>query len=334
VTLGELGERALIERIRDRVDAPGPRVLLGIGDDAALMAWPEPSLLLTTDTLLEEVHFRRATTTLRDVGAKALAVNLSDVAAMGGVPCVALVALAIPARCPVSDVDDLYAGLAEEAARHGVALVGGDTCASPDRVVLTVTLAGTVDGPPLRRSGARPGDVILVTGALGTAAAGFAALERAPLALPSETLAIVHDAHRRPTPRVREGSLIRASGAATAMMDLSDGLATDLAHVARESGTGAAVRLGALPVAEATRAVARALGVDPRSWAVSGGEDYELVFTATPDEAPALAARVRAETGTAVTVIGEIRPASEGIRFLDEAARPVAVHPGFDHFAR
>jgi len=333
VTLRELGERGLIERVRRRLGTPPAGVLIGIGDDAALVAADGARLLLTTDTLVEDVHFRRATATFREIGAKALAVNLSDIAAMGGEPRFALLALALPPATRVADVDDLYEGLAEMAGRHGVALVGGDTCADPDRMVLTVTLVGGVAGPPLRRVGARPGDRILVTGALGAAAAGLAALERGRLPVPPEVTAPLHRAHRVPEPRVREGRLIRESGAATAMIDLSDGLATDLAHIARESGVGAEVRLPALPLSEATRALARALDADPWAWAVSGGEDYELLFTAAPDRAAALAARVTEVTGTPATAIGEVRPAADGVRFLDDAGRPVAVRPGFDHFA-
>lgn len=332
MTLGELGERRLIERVRRGLGVPGGDVLIGIGDDAALLAWPRGDVLLTTDTLMEDVHFRRATATLREIGAKALAVNISDIAAMGGEPRFALLALAIAPACGLSDVDELYAGLGEVGARYGVMLIGGDTCASPDRLVITITLVGRVDGPALTRRGACPGDAILVTGRLGASAAGLAALERRPLAAPAEALASVYFAHRRPTPRVAEGQLIRALGSATAMIDLSDGLTTDLGHIAAESGVGAVVRLTALPVDEATRAVALVLGADPRTWALSGGEDYELLFTAARDAATGLAARVTAETGTPVSVIGEVRPAAEGVRFLDDAGQPVAVKHGFDHF--
>jgi thiamine-monophosphate kinase len=332
-TLADLGERGLIARIRARLGPPGAGVRLGIGDDAAVVASPGPTLLLTTDTLLEGIHFRRATTPLRDLGAKALAVNISDIAAMGGEPRYALLALAAPSSLEVAEIDALYDGLEEVARQHGVALVGGDTCAAPAGIVLGLTVVGGVDGEPVRRSGARPGDAILVTGALGASAAGLAALERGPGAAPPEHVAAASRAHRRPVPRVAEGRSIRASGAATAMIDLSDGLATDLSHIGHESGVGAVVRLAAVPVAGAARAVAAALGADPLAWAVSGGEDYELLFTAGADRAAALAQAVAAATGTPVSIIGEIRPPAEGIRFLGADGRPVAVRPGFDHFA-
>jgi thiamine-monophosphate kinase len=333
VTLGELGERGLIERLRVRLGAPGPGVLLGIGDDAALVRCSQGDLLLTTDTLVEDVHFRRPSTTLRTLGAKALAVNLSDIAAMGGEPCFALVALALAASSAVADVDALYEGLADMAGRYGVALVGGDTCASPGPLVVTVALLGRVEGPPVRRAGARPGDLILVTGTLGAAAAGLAVLERGGGSASSGALETVVAAHHLPTPRVPEGRLAQTSRRVTAMIDLSDGLATDLGHLTRESGVGAEVRLADVPIASATREVAVALDVDPWVWAVAGGEDYELLLTSPPDDATTLATRIRNETGTRVAIVGEIRPPAEGLRFLDAAGRAVTVPAGFDHFA-
>jgi thiamine-monophosphate kinase len=331
-TLAELGERGLISRLRQRLPPPGPDVLVGIGDDAAAVSCGPGTLLLTTDTLLEGVHFRRSTTTLRDIGAKAIAVNVSDIAAMGGEPRYALLALALPPDLAVAEVDELFAGVLDMARQHGVTLVGGDTCAGPAGVVLSVTLVGHVDGAPLRRSGARPGDTILVTGTLGASAAGLAVLDRGPGALPPPVVEAVVRPHRVPTPRVPESRVIHASGWATAMIDLSDGLVTDLGHIAAESRVGARVDVDALPVSEATRAVARALGVDPLGWALSGGEDYELLFTAAPDHAVDLARRVTERTGTPVHRIGEVRPRDEGVRFIDRAGRPRAVQPGFDHF--
>jgi thiamine-monophosphate kinase len=308
-------------------------VLAGIGDDAAVVRSAGGILLLTTDTLLEDVHFRRRTATLRDIGAKALAVNVSDVAAMGGEPRWALVALALPGNVSVSDIDDLYDGLGETADRYGVSLVGGDTCGSPAGLVLTIALVGEVDGAPVRRSGALPGDAILVTGTLGAAAAGLAVLEAGPGSAPAEAVETVVRAHRRPTPRVAEGRVIRQSGAATAMIDLSDGLTTDLGHILAESHVGAEVWLAKLPIAEATQVVARAQGVAGLGWALSGGEDYELLFTATAGRASALARDVTAETGTAVRIVGEIHPPGIGLRLVDAAGHLQPVRPGFDHFA-
>jgi thiamine-monophosphate kinase len=331
-TLAELGERGLVARLRRRLAPPGPEVLVGIGDDAAAVAWGGETLLLTTDALLEGVHFRRSTATLRDVGAKAIAVNVSDIAAMGGEPRYALLALALPPSLPVAEADELYAGIHDMARRHGVSVVGGDTCAALGGIVLAVTLVGRADGAPLRRSGARPGDAILVTGTLGASAAGLALLEQGPGGLSPATVEAVARPHRLPTPRVAEGRLIRASGSATAMIDVSDGLVTDLGHIAAESRVGGRIDVDALPVSEATRAVAAALGRDPLRWALSGGEDYELLFTAAADRADEVVRAVTDRTGTPVHRIGDVRPPGEGVRFLDRSGRPHAVEPGFDHF--
>src|SRR5262249_40687120 len=188
-----------------------------------------------------------------------------DIAAMGGEPRYALLALVLPADCPVADVDELYTGLLDMAARYDVRLIGGDTCAAPDRIVLTITVVGQADGPPVRGSGARPGAASLVPGTLGAAAAGLAALERGPLPVPDDVAEPVRRAHRSPTPRVEEGRVVRASGVATAMIDLSDGLATDLGHIAEGSGVGARGRLTALPGSGATREVARPPRPAPRA---------------------------------------------------------------------
>ena len=334
-TLHEIGERGLIERIRRRLGtSPGAGVLVGIGDDAAaVVAVCGQTLLLTTDALLEGVHFRRETATCREIGAKALTVNVSDIAAMGGEPRWALLTLALPPAFTTAEVDDLYAGFGEIAERFGVSLIGGDTCAAPAGLVLAVTLVGTVDGAPVRRSGARPGDLVLTTGTLGGSAAGLAVIKERGAQAPPEALDAVRHAHVAPTPRLAEGRLIRASGTATAMIDVSDGLVTDLGHLLAESGVSAEVRLADLPIAEATRVVARALNVDPVSWALSGGEDYELLFTVPAGLAEALARRVTAETGTPVQVIGRIHHAGPGLVILDEMGRPGVARPGFDHFA-
>jgi thiamine-monophosphate kinase len=197
---------------------------------------------------------------------------------------------------------------------------------------LSVTLAGRVEGAPLRRSGARPGDAILVTGMLGASAAGLAVLEQGAGAVPPAVSEPVVRSHRLPTPRVSEGRLIHASGWATAMIDLSDGLVTDIGHIAAESQVGAHIEVDSLPLDDATRGVAQALGVDPLRWALSGGEDYELLFTATPGRALDLARLVTDRTGTPVHRIGEVRPPGEGVRFLDRHGRPHVADPGFDHF--
>jgi thiamine-monophosphate kinase len=338
--VGGLGELGLIRRIR-RTAAAGtaaPGVEAGIGDDAAVLSVPPGhKLLATTDLLIEDVHFRRISAAPADIGWKALAVNLSDIAAMGGIPRWALVALALPAETDVDAVDAFYAGMAEAAAPHGVTVVGGDTSTSPGGWMVNVTLLGVHPGEPRLRSHARAGDAVAVTGSLGASAAGLHALEigldRARDAgLAGARLGEITRAHLRPRARVAEGRWLGQAPGVHAMMDCSDGLATDLGHICRESGAGSRVQLERVPVAAAAREAARVLGGDAREWAVSGGEDYELLLTCDPAAADRLGAGLVEATGTALTVIGRIEGAAGEPVFVDADGTPVAVRGGFEHF--
>ncbi len=336
MTPGELRltELALIRALRQRPGgAAGVRI--GIGDDCAVLELTAGELLVaTTDLLVEDVHFRRRYTEPADLGWKALAVNLSDVAAMGARPRWALVALACPAGTTMDEVEAFYEGLAALGAEHEVMVVGGDTSASPAGWMVNVSVLGTTDRPPLLRSGARPGDVVAVTGDLGRAAGGLALLGRreAPAGIAADALAALTGAHLRPRPRTREGQWLAAAGAVTAMIDLSDGLATDVRHLAEESGVTARVVLGRIPVADATRSVARALRQDPLGWATSGGEDYELLLTCEAASFERVRAGLREATGTALTAIGSIEAGPPAARFVDDHGHPVEVAPGFEHF--
>ena len=327
-------ERRLIEIIR-RASTRGAGVRVGIGDDCAVL---EPGagrlVLATTDLLVEDVHFRRRYTTAADLGWKSLAVNLSDVASMGGRPRWALVALACPEDVTMEEAEGFYAGMLELARAHDVAVVGGDTSASPRGWVVNVTLLGEAVRAPVLRSTAKPGDLVAVTGALGRAAAGLAVLERgaAPAGVAAGELDDVKTAHLRPTPRVSEGQWLAGAGGVTAMIDLSDGLATDLGHLCEESRVGAGVEVDRLPLHAGARAVAAALGADPRAWATGGGEDYELLVTCHPGAFARLGEGLATATGTRLTAIGELGPAAEGVRYRDAAGREVAVVPGFEHF--
>jgi len=339
VSVRELGELGLIRRIREGgTGAPAAGVPVGIGDDAAMLAvTPGSALLATTDLVIEDVHFRRAWATPADVGWKAMAVNLSDIAAMGGVPRWALVALAVPGDTPSSDVDAFYAGLREAAAPHGVAIVGGDTSQSPHGWLVNVTLLGEHPGRPRLRSAARAGDVIAVTGSLGRSAAGLAVLELGAdearrRGVPGTVIDEVTRAHLRPRARVAEGQWLGAARGVHAMLDCSDGLATDLGHICRESAVAARVDLARVPIASGAAATARALGHEPIQWAIAGGEDYELLLTCEPGDAERLSADFRAGTGTSFTVIGEIQAGKPGIDWIGADGRPVPLPAGFEHF--
>jgi thiamine-monophosphate kinase len=268
-----------------------------------------------------------------DVGWKSLAVNLSDIASMGGRPRWALVALACPGETTLDEVEAFYEGARDLASRHAVAIVGGDTTASPAGWLVNVTLLGEAVSP-LLRSGARAGDVIAVTGSLGRSAAGLALLEL-PSALAGvdpAALAELTAAHLRPVPRVAEGLWLGGAGGVNAMIDLSDGLATDLGHVAEESGVQCRVEIERVPIAPATAALARALGADARAWATGGGEDYELLLTCEAGAFDRLAEGLARATGTRLHAIGVVTGPGAGVTFVDAGGREVAAAAGFEHF--
>jgi thiamine-monophosphate kinase len=335
LTVRQLGELGLISRLRDAASRPpASGVVVGVGDDTAVLGvTPGASLLATTDLVIEDVHFRRASSSPRDIGWKAMAVNLSDIAAMGGTPRWALVALAVPDSTEVKEVEALYGGMLDAAAPHGVVIVGGDTSASRAGWVLNVTVLGEHTGTPRLRSMARPGDAVAVTGSLGRSAAGLAVLERGlEGAIGTVALGEITAAHCRPTARVAEGAWLGARSAVHALMDCSDGVATDLGHVCRESRVAARIRVDQLPVSPAVREAARAIGADPIEWATGGGEDYELLLTCDPGAARDLADGLRAATGTPLAVIGEIVSGPAEIAWIDAAGAAVAVRAGYEHF--
>ena len=290
-----------------------PGTLLGIGDDAALLAAPDGRVLASTDLLIEGRHIRRAGSTARDVGVKAAAQNLADIAAMGGLPTALLVGLAAPPDLPVAWAEDLAAGLAQECGRAGTSVAGGDISAAP-LVMLAVTALGNLAGEaPVTRSGARPGDVVAVAGVLGHSAAGLALLQ-AGRAEPAALLA----AHRRPQPDYAAGPEAARLGA-TAMIDVSDGLVQDLGHVADSSGVRIDLESGRLPQGGALRAAADALGKrDPLDWILTGGEDHGLAATFPP--------------GTPLPVrwviVGRVR-AGRGVRVDSRRSEGLS---GWDHF--
>jgi thiamine-monophosphate kinase len=329
-------ENQLVRVIRDLAARPAaPGVRCGIGDDAAVV---EPTagrvLVATTDLLLEDVHFRRRWAEPADIGWKAMAVNVSDVAAMGGTPRWALVALACPAATRPEEIEAFYEGALALCDAHGVAVIGGDTSTSPAGWIVNVTLLGDAVAP-LLRSTARAGDVIAVTGTLGRAAAGLAILEReaAPAGVSPALLADVTAAQVRPRPRVAEAQWLAAAGGVSAMMDVSDGLATDLPRLVAESGCGAVVHLEHLPLAASTRTVAAALEQDARALATGGGEDYELLLTCAPDDFERLRAGLSEATGVPLTAVGQITGAPD-VRWIGGDGREVAVAAGFEHFSR
>lgn len=321
-------EFRLIEAIRERTTRRRDDVALGIGDDAALLEVPaDRQLVACTDTMVAGVHFL-ADTDPRDIGWKALAVNLSDLAAMGAEPAWSLLALTLPGADP-RFVDQLAEGFAELAGQYGVALVGGDTTQGP--LSVTVTMLGTVpSGTALRRGGARAGDAVFVTGTLGDAAGALRFLREHGRAVPEGGhMAELSMRMRRPEPRVAAGLALR--DVASACIDVSDGLLADLGHVCTASGMRAEIDIDALPVstalaAEFDRDVRRKL-------ALTGGDDYELCFSVPADRAAGVAARL-AGTGCMATRIGRVSDGA-GVHVTDAYGDPVETpHAGWEHFSQ
>ncbi|MEJ2208954.1 MAG: thiamine-phosphate kinase [Anaerolineae bacterium] len=306
--ISELGEFPLIDRVAEIVAVERDDVLVGIGDDVAVLDHGGEELLLAkVDIQVEGVHFLPGTISAHDLGRKALAINLSDIAAAGGRPYHALVSLALPAETEVAWVEDLYRGLRHEAERYGLIVVGGNMARSPGAIVVDVFVLGRVRREHvLLRSGAQPGDRVLVTGTLGDSAAGLALLQDPGIGLEPAQREMLLARHFTPTPRLPESAIIARRGSATAMIDVSDGLSSDVGHICERSGVGVRLWAARLPISPAARQVAGAAGRAAWQMALEGGEDYELCFTAPPDAAGTLAAAVEAETGTTVSIVGEI----------------------------
>ena len=298
----EKGEFGLIEWIRKQVKVPDG--VLGIGDDCAVLPQRDGlETLVTTDMLVEGVHFLLEDIDPFSLGWKAAAVNLSDIAGMGGRPVGTFLSIALPKTLDDSLLEGFFEGYEAISDKFGCPLLGGDTTASLDRLCISVTVLGTcAAGVSRKRSAAQPGDLVCVTGPLGDSAGGLKlVLERVgrsgcPAAPADE--AVLRERHYRPLPRIEEGMSLAATPGVNAMMDISDGIGSDLRHILEESGTGARVDVRSLPLSAELRAVCARRGWDPVGLAAGGGEDYELLFTCRP--------------GTAVpvphTVIGEILP--------------------------
>jgi thiamine-monophosphate kinase len=333
--IAEIGEFGLIARIASRLPKPGDGVVAGIGDDAAVLRASDNKYLLTScDIQVENVHFLRDKISPQQLGLKSVAIKVSDIASMGGLPRYLTISLILPKETSVEYVDGLYEGIQEACELYGTEIVGGNMARSLAGVIVDVFLLGEVETDRvLLRSGARVGDSLLVTGSLGESAAGLALLLN-----PGATCAEAHRrrvlaAHLTPQARLREGRAIALSGLATAMLDVSDGTVSDIGHICEMSHVGARLWAARLPISEATRAAAEATGRDARQLALQGGEDYELLFTAPAQRADKLAELVQRQTGTAVTVIGEMVPAAEGITLSQADGTPVSLDKGgWNHF--
>ena len=333
--ISALGEFKLIERLQRSLPAARDGVIVGIGDDTAVLSQHGGRYLLATcDAQVEGRHFLRDKATPYQIGWKALAVNLSDIAAMGGTPTYALVSLGLPNDLEVAFVDELYRGLNEIAQQFDVSIVGGNM-SSASVIFVDVALLGEVEPAHVRlRSTAQVDDVVLVTGDLGAAAAGVWLLTSDhPVTVSPPAREAVLRAALTPRPRVREGQVLAQSGLVHAMIDISDGLAADVGHVCDASHVSVRLFAEPLPIASTTVEVATAVGRDPLDPALHGGEDYELLLTAPREHAQALSDLVQAQTGTALTIIGDILPPRDARTFIRGNGRMIPLHArGWNHF--
>lgn len=331
--LVDIGEFELIGRIRKAVGSVGPATIVGIGDDAAVLESPDGLLLLTCDAFVEGVHFRRDFSSLWEIGAKCMIANVSDIAAMGGFPRKAVVSLCIPDALTADDISALYDGMLDACVRYDAEIVGGDVVSSNNGLVVSVALTGVVEkSRVVTRSGAVEGDQILVTGELGGAQAGLRALEEG---LPDEGLVPnAKKRHRLPEARLAEAHALVDVATPMAMIDISDGLALDLRHIASESGVGVRVWQERIPVAAAAREIANRLGCDPLEFALYGGEEFELVVTIPASEVERTVEHVKAVTGTAVTPVGEVVSKAGGCTIIGPTGEASELkRRGYEHFA-
>jgi thiamine-monophosphate kinase len=333
------GESQIIANIRARTH-PSRRVIIGVGDDAAVLEQKQDrDLVACCDLSIEGVHFRLEWATPRMIGRKALAVTLSDVAAMGGAANFALVSVALAAGTKDEFIDEMFAGLFEEAEAFGVSIVGGDTSTSPGPLFIDTTVMGEcASGAAVPRSGAAPGDIIFVTGSLGGSGLGLKLLENGYRLSAEEEPGSAQDSARRqallrhlaPEPRMAAGEKIGKLGLATAMIDISDGLSTDLGHILEESHCGAIMRADSIPIADCVKKLLSAEpGIDPISPALQSGEEYELLFTARPEMKPRVS-ELAAEISLPITAIGEITRES-GMRSAREGKESALAPSGYEH---
>lgn len=330
--LAELGEFGLIDRIRARFPQPAAPEL-GIGDDAALLT---PSagmqLVVSTDLLAEGVHFERSFGQLRLLGRKSLAVNLSDLAAMGARPRWFFLSLAIPAGFPLEEIEALLDGLSEQAAQHGVLLAGGDTCSSRSGLVISVTIMG--EQRPnllLRRSGAQCDEDIWVSGTLGDSALGLQLLLKGTHALNDDATEYVVSRHLNPAPRCALGASLAEAGLVSAMIDISDGLLADLGHICEQSGCGAELLLPKVPHSPQFAALADAASSSFWQLMAAGGEDYELCFTAPVDRRAAIR-ELANSAGIPVTVVGKVTDSGRVVARLPDGSIFQPSSSGYTHF--
>ncbi|MCR4410162.1 MAG: thiamine-phosphate kinase [Candidatus Saccharicenans sp.] len=331
----DLGEFGFIARFSRHFLKKLPPGVLGIGDDCAVIPWKgRKKLLVTTDLLIDGVHFLKDRISALDLGYKSLAVNLSDIAAMGGNPRWAFLSIAIPAETEIAWLDEFFRGWRQLARRTGVDLLGGDTTKSRGGLVLNVVILGEADGKHLRyRSSARPGDIVAVTGNLGDSEGGLRLIlkgEEKGRIKPEEKYLIRR--HYRPRPHLEEGRFLAGQPEVRAMMDVSDGIDSDLRRIMERSDCGVRVFLEQLPISPALKKCASRYHWNLDEVAVAGGEDYCLLLTVAPEKFTGLAEKFFRRFGRPLPAIGQIAGEKNRLRYFRDGHQVELKKSGYDHF--
>jgi thiamine-monophosphate kinase len=331
--LNGLDEFGLIRHLVDRLGATSrPDVRVGVGDDAAVLAQQAgEETLVTTDAMVEGIHFNQTTMRWQDVGYKCIAVSLSDIAAMGGQARHVVLSIAVPKTQPLDTLEALYDGVRDACEAYGCAVVGGDVVSTTGPFVITSTVLGAVPtGSALLRSGAKVGDAVYVTGFVGSSEAGLRFLSGDTGGVPADDALLLERWHRRPEPQLRAGEILREVGASSCN-DISDGLASELNEIAKASGVRLRIQTNRIPIAPAVKNYARSRGIDPLEFAWYGGEDYQLVGTASP-LAFARALSICESQGIRITQIGRVEP-GDGVVADGPTGLDVIYPRGYNHFA-
>ncbi|GAG63104.1 unnamed protein product [marine sediment metagenome] len=333
--LKDIGEFSLIKKITKDIFVDKSMVIAGVGDDVAVIKTKsEKYSLLTCDVLIEGTHFKRETITPYQLGKKAIAINVSDIAAKGGIPNQALISIGLTKDTKVKYVEEIYRGIKEEAKKFNIDIVGGNTALSKDKIFVDIFLIGEIEPEfLLLRSGAKTGDKILVTGNLGDSSAGLEIIENLDFKFEEKIKIKLKQAHLNPCPRFVEGKIIAKSRLAHSMMDISDGLSSDLAKICEASGVGAIIWEDKIPISKETLAFAKSVKKSPLNFALHGGEDYELLLTSPPENANLIIQKIQGKTETKVSELGEIKDKEFGIKIVKTDGRIMPLNTyGWDHF--
>lgn len=324
--LSELGEIGFLKKIEAFLPLLDKSVLIGIGDDAAAVNVSKgKTLLATTDLLIDGIHFDLRYISFYQLGAKALLVNISDIAAMAGIPRYALIAIAVPDNIKVKELNEIYRGIKKTASAYKVSVIGGDTSGSKNGLMINITLLGEAkQGNIIKRDSAKPGDKIFVTGTLGDSSAGLELLKK------GKRKGFLINRHLKPTPRLKEAYFIAKNRLATSMIDISDGLSTDLNHICRMSMVGAVIFEDKIPLSKELKKAELEKG--PLEYALSGGEDYELLFTVKARNVEKVYNAI-SKGRLSAAMIGEITEKKKGVLLVGSKGRQrPLLAAGFEHF--